>query len=201
MNLLKFFPRLKRGAVKFGEMIASIIFPGPEIVLPPGVRRKIEVVPLEQSDLVTHDFYLHVIVMLDEHKLFVEEFSPLERPRAGTHPRIPDLEGFLAHYPTGRNYFLYTEPIGLVPDQRENFQRVFHASDEARSILGHIVRHNDLAGYFVLIRDSLSWKELALIHEDDIYGKAAFPARNVVQRNHLNINNNDKKPPPAPPSL
>jgi len=150
---------------------------------------------------VVHDFYLHVVVMLDAHKLSMEEFSPLELPRANTHPHMPNLEGFLAHYNFGRNYFLYSEPIGLVPSERENFQRVFRASDEARSILGHIVVQNDLTGYFMLIRDSFSWKELALIHEDDIYGKAAFPgpAERVVQKNALNVKNGDRKPPPAPP--
>lgn len=201
MNLFKFPSWLNRGATKLGEMIASIIFPGPDIVLPPSIQRKLGVVPLDQDDLVVYDFYLHVVVELDTHTLFLEEFSPLERPKQSTFPFMPDLKGFLAHYPVGRNYFLHTEPIGLVPNERENFQRVFHASDEARSTLGRIVRQNDLAGYFVLIRDSLSWKELALIHEDDHYGKAAFPnpAQRELKKDTLHIKNNDKKLPPAPP--
>lgn len=155
--------------------------------------------PLEKDDLLINNFYLHVAVTPDAYDISIHEFAPLGLPQVSRHPYMPGLEGFAAQDPeSGKLKFLHVEPLGLVPDMRENFHRVFRATDEARSVLEHIAHHNDLAGYFSLIRETFSQKEVMLISENEICGKAAFSGnvRKPSAGHTMRTNKDDGKIPP-----
>lgn len=174
MHLFGLPALLHRLGTSFGKMFVSVILPH-EVVLPPKLRAQQRgVAPLERSELIIDDYYLHVIVAPNTYELSVSEFSPLSRPQMSNHPFMSSLEGFLAKNPITENvHFLHIESLGLEPDRRENFHRVFLATDEARSVIRRLVEQNDLGGYFLLIKGTYSWREIALMREDKVYQKIA----------------------------
>jgi hypothetical protein len=65
-------------------------------------------------------------------------------------------------------------------------------------VLGHIAHSNDLAGYFSLIRETFSWKEVMLISESEISAKAAFSgnARRPIAGRTVRTDKDGGKNPP-----
>lgn len=175
MNFMKLLSWFHRGAAKLGAIIASSVLPAEEFVMPTKTPiPRTGVLPLRKGELAVNNIYLHVIVVPHTYELRVSEFTPLCKPETSSHPFMPRLEGFLARdFATGKIDFLYVEPLGLVPDKRENFHRVFLATKEARSVIDSLVQQNDLRAYFFLIKETYSWEELALIKEDEVYEKIA----------------------------
>jgi hypothetical protein len=203
MGLIKLQLWLRRLVTSFGKLLVSIILPQ-EVVLPPKLLAKKGVVPVELGELMIDDPYLHVAVTPDTYELSVGEFLPIGRPRKSRHEYMPNLEELRVYYPTTQKMsFVPTEPLGLVPERRENFHRVFLATDEARDVILCLVQKNDLRGYFSLIRDTLSLCEAMLINENDIFAKAAFAqyirGNTAVSEPTAHPKKVGKEMPPAPP--
>ncbi len=185
-----------RLAISYAKIVASIVIPPRETILPASVRRRMMVVPLQYDELFIDDLYLHVSVAPDTYTLSVKEFSLLCRPKASRHQYMPHLVGFFAKDSATRKVsFIHVESVGLDPLMRENFHRVFSSTDEARYAICRIVNHNDLAGYFSLIRETFSSRE----YEIWVESAASRKKSRGIPKPAVHEKKNGKEIPPAPP--
>lgn len=119
--------------------------------------------PLKASELIVGQAYLHVVV-IGGAVLHMNELRLVEGMKKSEDPLTPDLIGFqFFDLLTGRSRFCYADGMGLVPEHRENLERVFHRNAHATSMLRKMVQGYDVRGYLKLIAPSLTPHEYMLL--------------------------------------